>query len=132
MHYIRFVLTKTSSAKFESIFPLGIFIYIIDFFINLQMTTEWAFAFLNPAVIIFCSRYSLNIQVIKSHHFFLCKMQHPSFQSSDFGGISLHRDRRRKIILTLFFSCDFTIVTADVITYYIICLLFPDPQTKFS
>ena len=27
--------------KFESIFPLGsIFIYIIDFFINLQMTTE--------------------------------------------------------------------------------------------
>ena len=33
MHYIRFVLTKTSSAKFESTFPLGyIFIYIIDFF----------------------------------------------------------------------------------------------------
>ena len=33
VHYIRFLLTKTSSAeKFESIFPLGpIFIYIIDF-----------------------------------------------------------------------------------------------------
>ena len=32
MHYIRFLLTKTSSAKFESIFPLGsYFIYIIDF-----------------------------------------------------------------------------------------------------
>ena len=33
MHYIRFLLTKTSSAKFESIFPLGsYFIYIIDFY----------------------------------------------------------------------------------------------------
>ena len=31
------------------------------FFIDLQMTTEWAFVFLNPAVIIFCLRYSLNI-----------------------------------------------------------------------
>ena len=34
MHYIRFLLNKTSQAKnFESILPLGsIFIYIIDFF----------------------------------------------------------------------------------------------------
>ena len=31
------------------------------FFINLKMTTEWAFAFLNTAIIIFCLRYSLNI-----------------------------------------------------------------------
>ena len=43
MHYISFLLNKTSSAKkFGSIFLLGfIFIYIIDFFfINLQMTIE--------------------------------------------------------------------------------------------
>ena len=42
MHYIRFLLTETSLAKkFESIFPLGsIFIYSINFSINLQMTTE--------------------------------------------------------------------------------------------
>ena len=33
MHYISFLLTKTSQGKFESIFPLGsIFICIIDFF----------------------------------------------------------------------------------------------------
>ena len=29
MHYIRFLLNKKSQAKFESIFPLGSFIYII-------------------------------------------------------------------------------------------------------
>ena len=40
---------------------------------------------------------------MKSHHFFLCKMQHTFFQSSDFGGISLHCDRRREMILTFFF-----------------------------
>ena len=33
--------SKSKAKKFESIFPLGsIFIYIIDFFVNLQMTTE--------------------------------------------------------------------------------------------
>ena len=58
MHYIKFLLAnKTSSAKkFESIFESkfgSVFIYIIDFFINLQMTTEWAFVFLHTAVIIF-------------------------------------------------------------------------------
>ena len=31
------------------------------FFINLKITTEWAFAFLNIAVIVFCLIYSLNI-----------------------------------------------------------------------
>ena len=28
--------------------------------------------------------------------------------------------------------CDFTIVTAEVITQYIVCLSFPGPQAKFS
>ena len=43
-------------------FLLGFsFIYIIDYFINLQMTTEWEFAFLNTAIKIFCLIYSLNI-----------------------------------------------------------------------
>ena len=64
--------------------------------------------------------------------FFLCKAQYPSFQNSDFVDISQHRndDSHRKIILT-FFWCDFTIVTAEVITYYIACLSFPGPQAKF-
>ena len=102
MHYIRFLLTNTSKAKkFESIFPLGsIFFYIIDFFINLQMETEQAFAFLNTAVIIFSLRYSLNIPH-QTPSFFLCKTQYPSFQNSDFGDILQHR--HRKIILTFFF-----------------------------
>ena len=93
------------------------------FFINLQMRTEWAFAFLNTAIIIFCLRYSLNIP----HQ--APSTQHPSFQNSD-GDISQHR--HRKIILTFFFSCDFTIVTAGVFTYYRVCLSFPGPQAKFS
>ena len=111
MHYIRFLLTNTSKAKkFESIFPLGsIFFYIIDFFINLQMETEWAFAFLNTAVIIFSLRYSLNIPH-QTPSFFLCKTQYPSFQNSDYGGISLGNNFD-------FFSCDFTIVMAEVIIH---------------
>ena len=61
---------------------------------------------------------------------FLCKTQYPSSQNSDFGDISLHR--HKKIILAFFFSCDFTIVTADISTYYTVCLLFSGPQAKFS
>ena len=87
----------TQAKKFKSIFPLGsIFTYIVDFFINLQMTIEWAFAFLNTAVIIFCLRYSLNIPY-QTPSFFLCKTLYPSFQNSDF-------DINRKITLT-FFLC---------------------------
>ena len=72
MHYIRFLLTKNSQSKVWINFPfVSFFIYIIiDFFINLRMIAEWAFAFLNTAVIIFCSMYSLNI----SH-----SNQNPSF-----------------------------------------------------
>ena len=59
--------------------------------------------------------------------------QYASFQKSDFGDIPLHRNdhSHMKINLT-FFPCDFTTVTADVITYYIVSLPFPDPQAKFS
>ena len=42
-------------------FSPWIIFYSIDFFINLQMATEWDFAFLNTAIIIFCLIYSLNI-----------------------------------------------------------------------
>ena len=76
------------------------------FFINLQVITQWAFDFLNTVVIMFCLKYSL---VKYSPSFF----QYPSFENPDFGDISLHR--HRKII---FCVCEFTIVTADVITYY--------------
>ena len=41
------------------------------------------------------------IFLIKPHYFFLCKTQYLSFQNSDFGDISQHRNR--KIILTFFF-----------------------------
>ena len=63
MHYIRFLLTKThKQISLNQFFLLDLFLFtLLIFFINLQMTTEWAFAFLNTAVIIFCLRYSLNI-----------------------------------------------------------------------
>ena len=65
MHYIRFLLTKTSSAKFESIFPLGsISIYIhlgsifyFHFFCQ-SGNNNWM---INTAVIKFSLRYSLHI-----------------------------------------------------------------------
>ena len=43
-------------------------------------------------------------------------------QSANDNWMSISLHRHRKIILTLFFPCDFTIVTADVITYYTVCL----------
>ena len=64
MHYIRFLLTKTHQHSKEVWINFSTWIYFYLhywFFINLQMRTEWAFAFLNTAVIIFSLRYSLNI-----------------------------------------------------------------------
>ena len=51
------------------------------FFINLQMTTEWGFAFLNTALKIFCLMYCLHIQF----------------------RFRRHRNDHRKMILTFFF-----------------------------
>ena len=76
------------------------------FFISLQMTAEWAFTFLNTAIMIFCLIYSLNIpQSNKTHHFFLLKAQYPSLQNSYYGDISLYCNdhSHRKIILTFLF-----------------------------
>ena len=62
MHYIRFLLTKTSYIRKAWInFYSWNFHLHYWFFINLWMTTEWAFAFLSTAIIIFCLMYSLNI-----------------------------------------------------------------------
>ena len=66
------------------------------FFINLQMTTEWAFAFLNTIVIMFCFMYSLNIP---KGCFFLLKGQYSSLQNSYFGDISL-----KMIVLIFLFA----------------------------
>ena len=91
------------------------------------MTTELAFlnyAFLNTPLIIFCLMYSLYIPHNNQNASFFSG--YPSFQNSYFGDISLHRNdhSHRKIIVTFFYSCDFTIVTADVIAYYIVCYRF--------
>ena len=125
MHYIRFHLTKTHMQSLNQFFLLDLFLftlYIIDFFINLQMTTKWAFAFLITAIIIFCLRYSLNIPHQAQ------STQYPSFRNSDFGDLS--QRRHRKIIL-IFCVCDFTIATAGVFTYYRVCLSFSGHQAKF-
>ena len=131
MHYTRFILTKIHKQRsLNHFFLLDLFLFTwCWFFNNLQMTTEWAFAFLNTAEITFCLRYSLNISH-QPHDFFLCKTVRRSMVLF-FQFTNNSRHRHTKIILT-FFSCDFTIVTADLTTYYIVCLLFPGPQDKFS
>ena len=55
------LISKEVWINFSSWIYFFFFFYIIDFFINLQMTTESGFTFLNTAVIIFCLRCSLNI-----------------------------------------------------------------------
>ena len=47
--------------KFESVFLPGSSFTLLIFFINLDMTTGWEFAFLDTAIITFSLLYSLNI-----------------------------------------------------------------------
>ena len=64
------------------------------------MTTEWVFAFPNTAVVIFCLMYCLNIPHSN---------QNPSFFPVYIVMI--------KYFQHFFFVFDFTIVTADIVTY---------------
>ena len=74
------------------------------FFVNQQMTTEWEFAFLSTAIIIFCSMYPLNISVPKIHNFFLLNTQYPFLQNPYFDNILRYRsDNFEKIILSFLF-----------------------------
>ena len=47
-------------SKFESVILIDLFLHYW-FFINLQMSTEWEFTFLNTTLIVFCLIYSLHI-----------------------------------------------------------------------
>ena len=59
-------------------FSPWIFFYIIDFFINLQITTEWECAFRNAAILIFCLIDSLNIPHSNQNPSF-CPVEHSHF-----------------------------------------------------
>ena len=80
-------------TKFWISFSPWMFFYIIGFFVNLQMTTEWDFNFLNTAIKLFCFILSLNIphSTLKIHYFFLLKTQYPFLQNSHFADISPYR-----------------------------------------
>ena len=129
-------------SKFESVFLLDLF-YIIDFFINLQMSTEWEFAIFNTAIIIFCLIYSLNI----SHSNQNKKPQYQSLQNWHFGDISSYccawwGSRMKIILISLFvwfyhetghfyhFTGDGLVFGFDGNAKYIFCLSFPDAQPK--
>ena len=63
-------LLKLHKQSWDQFFLLDLLFYLhYGFFINLQMTNEWAFAFLNTALIIFCLMYSLHIQFRFWRHF---------------------------------------------------------------
>ena len=87
-------------------FSPWIFSYI-DFFINLQMTTEWEFVFHNTTIIIFCLVYFLNIpHSTQNAPFFLLNTQYQFLQNPHFGNISSYRsgsDNFEKIISTFLF-----------------------------
>ena len=59
-------------------FSPWIFFYIIDFLINLQITTEWECAFLNTVILIFCLIYSLNTPYSNQNPSF-CPVEHSHF-----------------------------------------------------
>ena len=67
-------------------FSLDLFYLYYLFFINLQITTEWAFAFFNTTIIIFSLIYSLNVP---NGGCFQLTAQYSSLQNSYFSDISL-------------------------------------------
>ena len=82
--YENLISTRQRLAKVKVwiSFAPWIFFYILDFLINLQITTEWECTFLNIAIIIFCLIYSITI-----HH----SNHNPSFypaERSHFSDIS--------------------------------------------
>ena len=142
---IRFFMTTCKLGKYQSLnqFFSLIFFYIIDFFINLQMSTEWEFAIFNTAIIIFCLIYSLNI----SHSNQNKKPQYQSLQNWHFGDISSYccawwGSRMKIILISLFvwfyhetghfyhFTGDGLVSGFDGNAKYIFCLSFPDAQPK--
>ena len=63
-------LLKPHKQSWDQFFLLNLLFYLnYGFFINLQMTTEWAFAFLSTILIILCLMYSLHIQCRFWRHF---------------------------------------------------------------
>ena len=67
-----------------------IFFYVINFFINLQISTEWEFTFLNIAIKKFCLIYSLNIPYSKQNPSFF-RFERSSLQNSHFSDVSPYR-----------------------------------------
>ena len=74
------------------------------------MTTEWAFAFLNTNILIFCLIYSLGNQ---NPSFSLLKAQYVYFK------IDISATFHYKKLFWHFFSCDITNVTADINIYVV-------------
>ena len=98
-------------------FSPWIFIYIIDFLINLQTRTEWECGFLNTAIIIFCLIY---IVLLNIPH----RNQNPSFLFLLTAAIFHHIVRSdTKIILTFLFVW-FTSVTETEIQTIVFFYLF--------
>ena len=130
-------------SKFKSVFLLNLFLHYW-FFLNLQMSTEWKFAFLNTAIIIFCLMYSLNTPHSNQNlSFFLLKDQ---YQSLLYISATSHRTViRGELVTRKYFYISFLVtmilplsretdLSLVLVTNakYIACLSFPDPQTKFN
>ena len=115
-------------------FSPSIFFYIIDLFTNLQITTEWECAFLNTAIIIFRLIYSLNIPHSNQNPSFVPVERSVSILSKftfrQHFTISLSFEVTRKFNIS--FRVILSIVTGDGNIKFIVCLLFPGSQTKFS
>ena len=63
IHSCQNLISTRQLGKYKSLDQVSFLDLLLHylFFINLQMSTEWEFAFLNTVIIIFCLIYSLNI-----------------------------------------------------------------------
>ena len=108
------------------------------FFMNLQLLTEWKFAFLNTAIIIFCLIYSLNIphsnQNPSSFSWFVSSLAcylYSYISANDEG--ATHTNIILTFLSVWFYYChgkaDLCLVLMTN-TKYIVCLSFPGSQAK--
>ena len=106
-----FVAYKSVLNQFKSVFSIFFFHYW--FFINVQMSAEWNFFFVNSTIIILCLIYSLNIPHSNQNPWsFCCFLSSLSSHLATFWRMVNGEVVTRKWVWH-FFSCDFTIATGD-------------------
>ena len=118
MHYTRFILTKIHKQRsLNHFFLLDLFLFTLLIFFYQSANSNFRNNILFEVLPKYSSSTPINFSCVRcSIHLFKIQI------SATFHYTVIGKQH--------FCVCDFTIITADVITHYIVCLLLPGPQAK--